>query len=67
MVVKKKISGGTRSDEGKKCRDTFISIKKTCHKLKINFLGYLKDRVNKKFEIPELTEIIKAAIKLNTS
>ena len=67
MVVKKKISGGTRSDEGKKCRDTFISIKKTCHKLKINFLSYLKDRVNKKFEIPELTEIIKAAIKLNTS
>jgi len=27
------ISGGTRSDEGRRCRDTFMSLKKTCRKL----------------------------------
>ena len=41
MVVKRKISGGTRSEEGQKSRDTFISIKKTCVKLEISFLRFL--------------------------
>jgi hypothetical protein len=67
MVVKKKVSGGTRSNEGRKCRDTFISLKKTCQKIKVNFLSFLKDRINKKFDIPELAEIIKDAIKANSS
>jgi len=60
VVVKRKVSGGTRSDEGKKCRDTFISLKKTCVKLGINFLSYLKDRVSGQFEIPRLSEVIAA-------
>lgn len=60
MVVKKKVSGGTRSDEGRKCRDTFVSLKRTCSKLGINFLNYLQDRVNKAFEIPTLAQIIAA-------
>jgi hypothetical protein len=29
-VKKPKISGGTRSDEGRRCRDTFTSLKKAC-------------------------------------
>ena len=58
MVVKKKVSGGTRSDEGRKCRDTFISLKKTCIKLEINFWSYLQDRVGGLFKIPKLKETI---------
>jgi hypothetical protein len=58
MVVKRKVSGGTRSEEGQKCRDTFVSLKKTCVKLEISFLGYLKDRINKLFEIPRLAQVI---------
>jgi len=58
MVIKRKMSGGTRSEEGQKCRDTFVSLKKTCSKLGINFLGYLEDRVSKLFKIPELAELI---------
>ena len=58
MVVKRKISGGTRSREGQKCRDTFISIKKTCVKLGICFLRFLEDRVSRLFEIPRLAEIV---------
>ena len=58
MVVKRKVSGGTRSDIGRKCRDTFISLKKTCFKLDIAFLGYLEDRTKKLFNISRLAEII---------
>ena len=29
-VKRRKISGGTRSDAGRQCRDTFASLKKTC-------------------------------------
>jgi hypothetical protein len=38
---KRKISGSIRSDEGRRCRDTFASLKKTTKKLKINFWEYL--------------------------
>lgn len=58
MVVKRKVSGGTRSEEGQKCRDTFVSIKKTCVKLEICFWGFLKDRISQLFEIPSLSKII---------
>ena len=60
MVVKRKVSGGTRSEEGQKCRDTFISLKKTCAKLEITFWGYLTDRVGKFFKIPDLAQEILA-------
>lgn len=43
-VKKRKVSGGTRSDLGQQCRDTFASLKKTCRKLGISFWQYLKDR-----------------------
>lgn len=58
VKVKLKVSGGTRSEEGKKCRDSFISLKKTCHKLGINFLNYLQDRVYRTCGIPPLAKII---------
>jgi hypothetical protein len=58
MVVKRKVSGGTRSEEGRKCRDTFVSLKKTCGKLGITFFSYLEDRINGLFEIPKLAEVI---------
>jgi hypothetical protein len=40
-----KISGSTRSDEGRRCRDTFASLKKTCRKNGISFWEYLLDRL----------------------
>ena len=44
-IKKRKISGGTRSDEGRRCRDTFASLKKTCRKLGISFWEYLTSRL----------------------
>lgn len=45
-VKKRKVSGGTRSDLSRRCRDTFASLKKTCRKLGVSFWDYLNDRVD---------------------
>jgi len=57
-VKKRKISGGTRSEDGRRCRDTFASLKKTCRKLGVNFWKYLQDRVRGLGNIPRLAEVI---------
>ncbi len=59
-VSRRKISGSTRSDEGRRCRDTFTSLKKTCRKLDISFWDYLYDRVSKTNSFPPLAQIIQA-------
>ena len=58
FVKKRKISGSTRSEEGRRCRDTFASLKKTCRKLGVSFWNYLIDRVCGKNEIPRLAQLI---------
>jgi len=58
-VKRRKISGGTRSDEGRRCRDTFTSLKKTCRKLGVNFWTYLVDRIRGLGRIPRLPDLIR--------
>ena len=45
QVTKRKISGGTRSDLGRDCRDAFLGLAKTCAKLRVAFWDYLGDRL----------------------
>jgi Transposase IS66 family len=45
QVTKRKISGGTRSDPGRDCRDAFLGLAKTCSKLGISFWDYLGARL----------------------
>jgi hypothetical protein len=59
-VKRRKISGGTRSEDGRRCRDTFASLKKTCRKLRISFWTYLKDRLLGTKQIPPLSDLIEA-------
>jgi len=59
QVIRKKISGGTRSDLGRQCRDTFMSLKKTCRKLGVSFWQYLLDRTQGTNAIPPLPELIR--------
>jgi hypothetical protein len=58
-VKRRKISGGTRSNQGRRCRDTFTSLKKTCRKLGVNFWRYLLDRVRSLGQIPRLPDLIR--------
>jgi hypothetical protein len=57
-VKRRKISGGTRSENGRRGRDTFASLKKTCRKLKVSFWDFLNDRVGNKNAIPPLPSLI---------
>jgi hypothetical protein len=57
-VKKRKISGSTRSESGRRCRDTFTSLKKTCRKLGVSFWQYLKDRIENTGLIPDLSDLI---------
>ena len=58
-VKRRKISGGTRSEAGRRCRDTFASLKKTCRKLGVRFWDYLHDRVRGRGQVPRLADLIR--------
>jgi len=60
QVTRRQVSGGTRSDPGRDCRDSFLGLAKTCFKLGINFWDYLGARlaVPGSQAIPALPELI---------
>jgi hypothetical protein len=58
-VKKRKISGSTRSELGRRARDRFASWKKTCRRLGVNFWEYLQDRVRGLGQIPQLADQIR--------
>jgi hypothetical protein len=58
-VKKRKVSGGTRSDLERGCRDTFASLKKTCRKLGVSFWEFLLARVSATNRIPPLPSLIR--------
>lgn len=62
-VKKRKISGSTRSELGRRCRDTFASLKKTCRKLGISFWRFLNDRISDEGTIPPLSDLIRLRAK----
>lgn len=58
LVTRRKISGGTHSDQGRAARDTTLGMMKTCNKLGVSFWDYLGDRLgilgNKILPLPVL-------------
>jgi hypothetical protein len=61
QVTKRKVSGGTRSDTGRDCRDAFLGLSKTCAKLGIAFWDYLGSRlkVPNQPDIPYLPTLVR--------
>lgn len=59
-VTRRKISGGTRSELGRRARDTFVGLKKTCRKLGISFWNYLTSRLHGDEQILLLSDLIRA-------
>jgi len=57
-VIKRKISGSTRSENGRRCRDTFLSLIKTCQKQYISVWDFIRDRMTGKNRIPYLPDVI---------
>ena len=65
QVTKRQISGGTKSDAGRDCRDAFLGLAKTCRKLGIAFWDYLGARlgVPDTPDVPNLSQIIRCRAK----
>ena len=60
QVARRKISGGTRSDIGRDCRDAFLGLMKTCAKHGIRFWDYLGARLGVlgAADVPPLAELV---------
>jgi len=61
QVTKRQVSGGTRTDIGRDCRDAFLGLGKTCRKLGISFWNYLGARLGVAGApaIPRLADLIR--------
>ena len=61
QVTKRKVSGGTRSDVGRDCRDAFLGLAKTCAKLGVAFWDYLGNRLGIAGQptVPPLPDLIR--------
>ena len=61
QVTRRKVSGGTRSDIGRDCRDAFLGLMKTCQKLGVSFWDYLGTRlaVPDQPAIPDLPDLVR--------
>lgn len=61
-VIKRKISGGTKSHAGRVARDVLLGLMKTCAKLGLSFFAYLGDRlgVPGAATVPRLAQLVQA-------
>jgi hypothetical protein len=61
QVTKRHVSGGTKTELGRACRDAFLGLGKTCRKLGISFWNYLGARLSVPDAppIPRLADVIR--------
>ena len=52
------VSLQTKSDEGTKAKDSFLTITQTAKKLGVNAYRYIYDRISKTFSMPSLADLI---------
>jgi hypothetical protein len=62
QVTRRKVSAGTRSDQGRDCRDAFLSLAKTCAKHGVAFWDFLGSRLSVPGQplIPPLPQLVRA-------
>jgi Transposase IS66 family len=62
-VSKRKVSGGTMSEDGRTARDVLLGLMKTCRKLSVSFYRYLGDRlrVPGAVPVPPLPDLVRQA------
>jgi hypothetical protein len=58
IVVKRKISCGTKTDEGTKAWENYLTILETCRKQGIDFYEYVRDIFSGQRTLPQLSELI---------
>jgi len=60
-VIKRKVSGGTKTKLGTYSWDVGLSLVHTCRKLRISFYQYLKDRYSLAHQLPKLSDLVLAS------
>ena len=58
FVIKRKISGGTISRDGRQARDSMLGLMKTCQKLGLSFWHYLGDRLGIATSHPSIPALV---------
>lgn len=67
QVRKRDVSLQTKTEEGTRVQDTFLTIIETAKKLKVNIYEYIFDRVSKTYALPSLAALIRKATLYNSS
>jgi hypothetical protein len=62
IVIKRKISGGTKTIEGSNAWENYMTIMESCKKQSVNFLNYIKDLFRGKKETSKLAEFISGSV-----
>lgn len=63
IVRQRDVSFGTRSAEGTRARDTFLTLVATAKKLGVSFYHYVYDRVSRAYQMPSLADLIRERAK----
>jgi len=65
LVIKKKISYGTKSEDGKIAWENMMTLLDSCRKQGVSFLEYIKDIFSGRYSMPRLADVIlqKASMK----
>ncbi len=59
VARKRDVSLHTMTEEGAKSMDTFLTIVQTAKKLDVNQFHYIMDRVNKKYKMQSLAQMVR--------
>ena len=62
QVRRRKISFGTRSEDGTEAWDTFATLGATAKKLGVSFFEYIHDRVSSAYRMTSLAELISTRV-----
>ena len=65
LVIKKKISYGTKSEEGRIAWENMMTIMDTCRKHNVSFMEYVKDIFSERYSMPRLSTLILEKAKAN--
>jgi len=58
LVIKRKISYGTRSEQGRVAWENMMTIMDTCRKHKVSFMEYVEDIFAGRYQMPRLSSLI---------
>jgi len=57
-VIKRRISYGTRSEDGRTAWENMLSILDTCRKQGVSFFEYVRDIFSNRYSMPRLSELV---------